>query len=81
MLLLKNRRPYSINVGADVLCVGMGIGSICTTQNVCGVGRGQAKAVSEVSEISKDFEVPVIADGGISNSGQIVKAYLLVLAV
>lgn len=62
-----------VDAGADGLRVGMGIGSICTTQDVCGVGRGQASAVYCISKL----EVPIVADGGISNSGQIVKALSL----
>ena len=50
------------------------LGSICTTQDVCGVGRGQANAVYYVSH---NTDVPIIADGGISNSGSIVKALCL----
>jgi IMP dehydrogenase len=60
--------------GADAVRVGVGPGSICTTRVVAGVGVPQLTAVFETSRAAADSGVPVIADGGIRYSGDIVKA-------
>jgi IMP dehydrogenase len=63
-----------IDAGTNVLKVGVGPGSICTTRIVAGCGVPQITAISEVSRIARKKNVPVIADGGIKFSGDIVKA-------
>ena len=59
---------------ADALKVGIGPGSICTTRIVSGVGVPQLTAIMDVASVAKKYGIPVIADGGIRYSGDIVKA-------
>jgi IMP dehydrogenase len=63
-----------IKAGVDALKVGIGPGSICTTRIVAGVGVPQITAIHNVAAIARKHKVPVIADGGIKYSGDIVKA-------
>lgn len=63
-----------IEAGADALRVGMGPGSICTTRIVAGMGIPQITAILEAAAVAKQFGIPVISDGGIRFSGDIVKA-------
>ena len=60
--------------GADAVKVGIGPGSICTTRIVAGVGVPQLSAIYEVACALKPFDIPLIADGGLRYSGDIVKA-------
>jgi len=63
-----------IDAGVNGLKVGIGPGSICTTRVVSGVGVPQLSAIMDVVEVSHKHNVPIIADGGIKYSGDIVKA-------
>ena len=63
-----------IAAGADGLKVGIGPGSICTTRIVAGVGVPQLTAIFDVAEVASKHDIPIIADGGLRYSGDIVKA-------
>ena len=63
-----------IAAGADGLRVGMGPGAICTTRIISGMGVPQITAIMETFRIAKKFRIPIIADGGIKYSGDMVKA-------
>ncbi|MGA9641934.1 MAG: IMP dehydrogenase [Terriglobales bacterium] len=63
-----------VKAGVDGIKVGIGPGSICTTRIVTGVGVPQITAIAEAARATRDAGVPIIADGGIKYSGDIVKA-------
>ncbi|MBQ1955247.1 MAG: IMP dehydrogenase, partial [Clostridia bacterium] len=63
-----------IEAGADAIKVGMGPGSICTTRIIAGIGVPQITAVYNAACVAAEYGIPVIADGGIKYSGDVVKA-------
>jgi IMP dehydrogenase len=63
-----------VDAGADAVKVGVGPGSICTTRVVAGVGVPQVSAIHDVASVAAEDGVPVIADGGLTSSGDIAKA-------
>ena len=63
-----------IKAGADAIKVGIGPGSICTTRVVAGIGVPQITAIYDAACVAAKYDIPVIADGGIKYSGDIVKA-------
>jgi len=63
-----------IKAGADAVKVRIGPGSICTTRIIAGVGVPQLTAVLNVAEVTKKYNIPLIADGGIKQTGDIAKA-------
>lgn len=79
LLMAGNTATYEgtcalFEAGADVVKIGMGPGSICTTRIVSGMGVPQLSAVFEAARAAKEYGRPIIADGGIRSSGDIVKA-------
>lgn len=73
-IVTKEAAQELVEAGADCVKVGIGPGSICTTRVVAGVGMPQLSAISDVYEYTKTVNIPLIADGGIKYSGDIVKA-------
>lgn len=70
----KSAAKALVDAGADIIKVGVGPGSICTTRVVTGVGVPQLSAVMEVAEYAHEADVGLIADGGIKQTGDIPKA-------
>ncbi|MCR5118023.1 MAG: IMP dehydrogenase [Lachnospiraceae bacterium] len=63
-----------IEAGVDAVKVGIGPGSICTTRVVAGIGVPQVTAIMDAYAVAKDYDIPIIADGGIKYSGDLTKA-------
>ncbi len=63
-----------IQAGADAVKVGIGAGAICTTRVIAGIGMPQITAIYDCAQIARQYDVPIIADGGIQYSGDIAKA-------
>ena len=63
-----------IEAGVDAVKVGIGPGSICTTRVVAGIGVPQISAVMDCYKVAKQYDIPIIADGGIKYSGDVTKA-------
>ncbi|HEX7057042.1 MAG TPA: IMP dehydrogenase [Bacilli bacterium] len=63
-----------IEAGASMVKVGMGPGSICTTRVIAGIGVPQITAIYDCATVARKYNVPIIADGGIKYSGDVVKA-------
>lgn len=63
-----------IEAGADAVKVGIGPGSICTTRVVAGIGVPQISAIMDCYDVAKQYDIPLIADGGIKYSGDVTKA-------
>jgi len=63
-----------IEAGASVVKVGIGPGSICTTRVIAGIGVPQITAIYDCASVAREYNIPIIADGGIKYSGEITKA-------
>lgn len=63
-----------VRAGVDAIKVGVGPGSICTTRVIAGVGIPQMSAIRDAAKVAKKYGIPIISDGGIKYSGDVVKA-------
>jgi IMP dehydrogenase len=63
-----------VNAGANIIKVGVGAGSICTTRVISGCGVPQLTAIMDIAEALESYKIPIVADGGIRGSNDIVKA-------
>lgn len=63
-----------IEAGADCVKIGIGPGSICTTRVVAGIGVPQVTAIYDAAQVAAEYDIPIIADGGIKFSGDLAKA-------
>ncbi|MFC7682224.1 IMP dehydrogenase [Paenibacillus sp. GCM10028914] len=63
-----------IEAGASAVKVGIGPGSICTTRVIAGIGVPQVTAIYDCANVAREYNIPIIADGGIKHSGEITKA-------
>lgn len=73
-IVTKEAALELVNAGVDAVKVGIGAGSICTTRVIAGVGVPQISAIVEVAQALKAKKIPVIADGGIKQTGDVAKA-------
>ncbi len=73
-VVTKEQSEALIKAGADSLRIGMGPGSTCITQETMACGRAQISAIYSTAMLAKEYNIPVIADGGITNIGDILKA-------
>ena len=76
-VVTTNQCEHLIDAGADGIRIGMGPGSICITQDTMAVGRAQATAVYQCAKYCRTRKIPVVADGGINNTGALGKALAL----
>lgn len=76
-VVTQRQAAHLVESGADGIRVGMGPGSICTTQETMAVGRAQATAVYKTGQYCREKNIPIVADGGISNEAFLEKALAL----